>query len=224
MKTIELKDEEGWILGFERTEEQIKYLITQDEYPKMEEFFISKVYDIDLPEFEGDVLQLPNVRVLGLDGKDALNYYLGLAERFGLEHNLEEIYFKDTGMQQIPEFVLRAKGLKKLTLRNEDISRVPDRIYDLNELEGLHFQYTKNIKVLSDEIRNHQKLKRLDLWQSRIEYLSPELFLLPKIERISLEFSIYRPTREVMKAIEIAKEFYAERSKFWVPDFYGDGA
>lgn len=116
---------------------------------------------------------------------------------------LEEIHFHGTRIVRVPEFISNIKTLKHLTFRYENFQEIPFEISDFVNLEYLSFEYCHQLNRIPDNIKKLVRLKHFDLWEAGLDYLSPELFLLPGIKHISLAYSQYMPTTEVLDALKV---------------------
>jgi len=183
MKTIELNDEQDWFIMLDDENEKTKYVFSDEVYSKLESVLIfdTNGSEIDFPLIEGPLLKAPNLKILGFIGKGCNKCIQSLNENGISAPILESISFDSTGITQIPEFLLKINTLSKLSFRNEEISTIPIELFDLINLNELHFQYTSEIRIIPDEIKNLVNLVNFDLWGANLEYLSPELFQLPKI-------------------------------------------
>ena len=205
MKTIEILDEEDIILGIGEGE-KINYVFLDKVYSNLESLLIiSDPNDFSL-HFEGTKFDVPNLKLFYLSGKLALNIFQNKSEDFLCAPLLEEIYFGDTEIEFLPGFLKMNKSLKSLTFRDGALIQIPGEIFEMENLQRLSFINLKNIRILPDEIKKLTNLVHFDLWGTPIEYLSPELFLLPKIKELVLHFSSYSPTSEVIKACNKFKE------------------
>jgi hypothetical protein len=85
------------------------------------------------------------------------------------------------------------------------MSELPDDFFTLENLKRLSFYYCTEITIIPDDIKKLVNLEHFDLWQANLKYLSPELFLLPKLKSVGLAYTQYPPTKEVSDAYEIFK-------------------
>ena len=92
---------------------------------------------------------------------------------------IEQFLIQDGDMGDIPEEIFRMKTLQSIDITNKVPYSVPDVIRNLVNLERF--------------VANRS---------SPIEYLSPELFRLPRIQHIDLKLSNYEATPEVLAAAE----------------------
>jgi hypothetical protein len=228
MKTIELQDEEGWYIDISENAEKVRYSISGEVYEKLGIIMITSLGSVDFPLFEGLKLNAPNLEMLhfninsqtnipffgdikfntpklnmiSLSGVGSLQCFQDINENFNIQM-LEELFLFNTGITEIPDFILRMKTINKLTFRHEDISELPDDLFGLENLIQLNFQYCSGIKIIPDHIKKLVNLEHFDLWGASIQYLSPELFLLPKLEFVNFAYTHYIPTKEVLDAFEI---------------------
>lgn len=204
MKTLEIQDDNSIFIGISMKEEKdkINYVFLDKVYSKVESLLILSDYmDFSL-HFEGDKFDVPNLKELNLVGKFALNIFQNMREDFLYAPVLEKMYFIDTELEQIPSFLKKNKTLKLLNFRHGDLLEIPREIFEMENLQSLSFHYLNKIRILPDEIKKLTNLVYFDLWKAPIEYLSHELFLLPKIESISFCYSSYTPTMEVLSALK----------------------
>ena len=230
MKTIELKDEECWWIDIAENTEKVKYVISENIYEKLEMIMINSSCFVDFSIFEGLNLNAPNLVIISFDagsqfsipvfdgikfntpklkminlrGVGSLKWFKGFQENI---HNLllKELALNNTGITQIPEFILRMKTLHGLTFRNEQISELPEGLFALENLVRLNFQYCTSIITIPDCIKKLVNLEYIDLWAATLQYLSPELFLLPKLYSVNFAYTQYSPTKELLEAYEIYK-------------------
>jgi Leucine-rich repeat (LRR) protein len=156
--------------------------------------------------FEGAKFDVPNLKEFSLYGNFALSIFQNTSDDFLCAPLLEEMYIGETEIEFLPVFLKKNKSLKSLTFRHGDLLEIPGEIFEMENLQTLSFYSLEKIRILPDEIKKLTNLVHFDLWGASIEYLSPELFLLPKIKEINLCFSRYSPTSEVIKACNKYKE------------------
>jgi Leucine-rich repeat (LRR) protein len=205
MKTIDIPDNKEIILGMEEGE-KINYVFWDKVYSKLESLvIISELEDFSL-HFEGAKFDVPNLKEFCLYGKFALSIFQNTSEDFLCAPLLEEMYIGETEIEFLPVFLKKNKSLKSLTFRDGALIEIPCEIFEIENLQRLSFINLKNIRILPDEIKKLTNLVHFDLWGTPIEYLSPELFLLPKIKELVLHFSSYSPTSEVIEAFNKFKE------------------
>jgi hypothetical protein len=215
MKTIELKNEPVWWLGFHNITEQIKYVFSDQVHTNLEVVSISAGSSDNFPVFEGNKFDAPRLKYLILEGAGSIKCFQTIDESILSAPSLEEIHFHGTRIDRVPEFISKIKTLKHLTFRYEKFQDIPFEISDFVNLEYLSFEYCHHIKRIPDNIKNLVNLKHFDLWEAGLEYLSPELFLLPAIKHISLAYSQYTPTREVRDALKLFNKKGYDRFTPW---------
>ena len=165
-------------------------------------------YNPDLPGYNHSILtfnklNVPKLLQLDFYGEYSYNLFINKPDHFLNAPELETLYFHGTAIPEVPLCLTKPETLKSLTFRSESLTSVPEFIFQCHNLEELHLQHVPGITIIPDKIKNLQNLQVFDLWQSSIKYLSPELFLLPKLKRVSFAYSSYTPTREVLEAAEV---------------------
>lgn len=142
-----------------------------------------------------------------------LNFLFSCAVR-----NIHEITELDTslnlskkGLREIPKSVFENKQLKVLKLFGNEISEIPSRIAELENLEELYIGKNnlkslppeigklKNLKILSvqynsitslpSEIGDMENLEQLWLNQNNLKFLPSEIGKLKKLVRLQVEFN-----------------------------------
>ncbi len=227
MKTIQLQDEESWYI--ENTG-VVKYVISENSYEKLELIMFCSSYTSDFHVIEGAELNAPNLNTIIIDATSESNtpffegikfktpklktIYLtgiGSVKCFQDIHQntdnlmLEELGCDSTGITQIPEFILRMKSLESLMFRHEEISELPEDLFTLENLKRFEFPHGTEIKIIPDDIKKLVNLEHFLLWRAKLQYLSPELFLLPKLKYVDFIYTQYSPTKELLDAYEIFK-------------------
>ena len=202
MKSNELKDEQDWIIFHDDENEKNQYIFTDENYLKLLSVIVFADFALDYPLLEGPHQNAPNLNLLGLIGKGCINSIQNINENGISAPILENIYFDSTGITQIPEFVLNISILKHLTFRHEKNSALPHGQFNLINLQTLRFQYDSGIRVIPEEIKNLVNLEQLDLWGATLEFLSPKIFLLPKISDINFAFSNIKPKGEFLQVVK----------------------
>ena len=210
----EIPDEECWKIGDGESVYSFKYRITQTEYTKIKSLTINKEFDDAYPLIIGENLKLPNLESVEFIGGGSIPYFKRIRTRFDIHPKYTSLAYNRTNLHQIHDIIYNLSHIKHLTFRKENIKKLEDRFFDLNSLEELNFIYTQEIKVVPDRIKWLRNLKTFRLWQSNIDYLSPELFLLPKIEHIDLDYSQYTPTEEVLMAVKYYNSRHEEKFGF----------
>jgi hypothetical protein len=127
---------------------------------------------------------------------------------------IEAIGFEDTGITQIPEFILKFKTIRDIHFRHENVQEMPAALFGMISLKTLRFQYGSQIPIIPDAIKSLVNLEYFDFWGATVQYLSSELFRLPRIKYINFTDSSYNPSREVEEAVG---EFKMKNSN----DFHG---
>lgn len=202
-RTIILKDEETWFLYDIEPNSDIHLHI---ESPVNRELNI--IY-INIPESctisINRKINAPNHKILALGDSGSAQILENYYSFFEESKSLSEISTDRTNISSIPEFVLGNKSLTRLTFRNEHNLVLSKRLFELRNLDKLSFEYTNKITVIPDEIKKLVNLKHLDLWHSSIQYLSPELFKLPKLNWLNFAFTCYNPSIEFRNELEMWK-------------------
>ncbi|NTW23598.1 MAG: hypothetical protein HGA37_02770 [Lentimicrobium sp.] len=192
------------VTEFEETCEKINYLLSDKVLSNMNYLMVlTDLFEFDI-EFESDTLLVPKLIELSLVGSKSLQFFQKLNTRFLSPPPIETIYADNIVIEDYPEF-LKNLSLKSLGFRHCYFNEILNEIFDMTTLQTLKFNYAKKIKRIPDDIQKLTSLVKFELWESRIEYMSPELFLLPEIKEISFAFSSYTPTKEVLNALEIYK-------------------
>lgn len=220
MKTIELKNEKSWEIIIEDTSEKTTYTFSDKVYTELETIFIIDMTNsnLDYLLLEGPHLNAPNLKYLGFYGQGSRKCVQGLTKNGVSAPMLESISFDNSGITQIPEFIFKLKLLKQLTIRCEKLSEIPDKIFNLVSLEILSFQHFHRIRVIQDKIKELINLRNFELCGSTIEYVSPELFLLPKIKDVSFAYSSFTSTGELFEARKDLKKCGACPGWVWRRD------
>jgi hypothetical protein len=202
MKIIELNDEKFWEIIIEDPSEKTTYTFSDKVYTELETIFVIDMTNsnFDYLLLEGPHLNAPNLKYLGFDGQGCRKCIQNLNENGISAPILESIDFMGTGITQIPEFIFKSKLLKRLTFRNEKLSVIHDEIFSLVALEYLSFKYSHDIRVIQDRIKDLVNMECFELCGATIEYVSPELFLLPKIKDVSFAYSSFTSTGKLFEA------------------------
>jgi Leucine-rich repeat (LRR) protein len=214
MKTIDLKNQQDWFLIDDNENEKTQYVFTDEIYSKLEAIIVEADFALDYPLLLGPHLYAPNLKLLGFRGKGCKMCIQSLNRNGFSAPNIVAIGFEDTGITQIPEFILKFKSIRDIHFRHEKVQELPPALFGLINLQTVRFQYGSQISVIPDEIKNLVNLEYFDFWGATIQYLSPELFRLPQIKYINFTDSSYNPSKEVKEAVE---EFKMKNSN----DFHG---
>ncbi|MFZ4522193.1 MAG: hypothetical protein ACOYNC_10825 [Bacteroidales bacterium] len=241
MKKIELKDEESWWIELRENREQVKYTFSDKEYSNLERIYIdacssceypfadspilnapnlkmisvSTSHPNNLPSFDGPIINAPNIKYLMLTGEGSIPYFQSLIRNCVSPPVFEAVQFLYTGVSQLPDFILMSHTIEHLTFRHESLSKIPDTIFQMTSLKHLSFEHVRNIKTIPDDLKKLVNLTQFDLWEASIDYLSPDLFLLPEINSISFACSEYKPTPEVLGALKTFKAAGCDRFVPW---------
>jgi Leucine-rich repeat (LRR) protein len=198
--TITLKNEEAWIIdGLEQN--CITILKFENEINNE-----VKLLYIAIPENSSieltSKINAPNLTMLMLVGLGSQNFMNDFHAHFHHAPDLTNIELVSTKISELPDFILKSRNLEQLSLRSETIGETPPELFNLQSLNSLLFQYTRNIKSVPDEIRKLTKLTHFDFWSAQLDYVSPELFKLPELKRANFAYSRYTPTKETEEALQ----------------------
>ena len=202
MKTIELKNQKDWFIILDDERERIQYVFTDEIYSKLESIIVEADFALDYPLMDGPHLNAPNLKLLGFRGQGCKMCIQSLNRNGFSAPIIETIGFESIGITQTPEFIFNFKTIKDIHFRQEKLRELPSGLFDLINLQTLRFQYGSQIPVIPDAIKNLVNLEYFDFWGSKIHYLSPELFRLPRIKYINFSDSSFNPSREVEEAVE----------------------
>ena len=202
MKIIELKNQQDWFIILDAEHEKIQYIFTDEIYSKLESIIVEADFALDYPLMDGPHLNAPNLKLLGFRGQGCKKCIQSLNENGFSAPIIETIGFESIGITQTPEFIFNFKTIKDIHFRQEKLRELPTALFDLINLQTLRFQYGSQIPVIPDAIKNLVNLEYFDFWGSKIHYLSPELFRLPRIKYINFSDSSFNPSREVEEAVE----------------------
>jgi Leucine-rich repeat (LRR) protein len=194
MKTIELANEQGLMLGFEDGPKPYTYVFQEEDYSDVECLLISTCLIDFKIIIEATALHMPKLKLISIEGAKALDIFNSIYEKLDTIPEIEEMNFNRTGMIKPPEFIWDARHLTKLEFRHEDIQEIPSKLFELINLRSLTFAYCLNITTVPDKIKKLVNLVDFNVFQAGIIYLSHELFLLPNITSIKLSYSSYSPT------------------------------
>ncbi len=139
--------------------------------------------------------------------KKELNALFAGAEEDILNHENDEKFQKHLAQskkqccRKIDSTYIRTSNNKKFAFfYGEKVNQLPDEIFDKTDLEILIICKT-NIREIPDKIKNLTKLRRLHFSGSKIEYLSPEVFKLPNIEKVDIIDPHFESNAEITEAI-----------------------
>jgi len=205
LKTIELINEEVWLVGFENHKESVTYVMKSIDYSAVEGIIIDTPGSNFNIIVEAAELQMPNLKMVGLIGPLSLDFFTTIYQKLNSVPPISQVHIEATGMTEPPDFIFESKHLNHLVFRHEDALKIPGKLYYISNLQKLEFHYCSNFTSVPDDIKNLQNLDFFNLWGVHTDYISPELFLLPVIRSINFYRSSYSPTVEVQKALEIFK-------------------
>ena len=77
-------------------------------------------------------------------------------------------------LKQIPEGILKVKGVEKIDLSRNPISEIPESFFNLTDLKELVMEKTK-IQDLPDEIEQLKNLEYINLNSSKLKTVSPKI-------------------------------------------------
>ena len=200
METIEVLDEPFLIIE-QGDELSGKYSFRKNEYENLELIVIHSQSIENTIVFECDRFRAPNLQYLYLEGVGSVQIFENLYQKARQTFQVPEIYFKNTGIDCIPEFVLEMRNLSSLVFEGELFQEMPPELFQLVNLQKLRFFGHNKISIVPKEIKQLVNLKRFDFWDATLDYLSPELLLLPNIEEINFAHTNYKPSPEVLKLI-----------------------
>ncbi|MEI7661766.1 MAG: hypothetical protein WCK34_06205 [Bacteroidota bacterium] len=227
MRTIELQNEEFWWIEIPEETENISYSFTDRIYTELEGIWIDAGHSADSSFFSGRELNAPNLQLISitvrsaniyhflqgitlnapklkyiqLSGEGAIKCFRRMTENINPAPVLEGISLIDTGITEIPDFILNTGTLTSLNFRNEKLTGIPASLFNLVNLEHLRFEYCTDIRVIPDEIRNLVNLGFFGLWGASLAYLSPELFRLPRLTGVDMVSTHYEPDEEMLNAV-----------------------
>ena len=206
MKTIELDKKETWLIEGSDNKKAMVYSFSENIYEDQFVIIESKpsckiTFSID------QKIEAPNLKYIELTGERSSEICRNLFRNFKSQPSIEIFSFGGTRISEIPDYVLNAKELKELRFRSEPLlSKLPKELFSLFKLETLSFEYTKSITKIPDDIAQLINLKTFNLWSAELDYLSDQLFLLPKINYINFAYTTYTPSDAVLKAIDCFTE------------------
>ncbi len=215
MKTIELVNESLWFIECDDPTEKNELVLPDNSYSNLEIISISNDSEGNCLYFEGQKIDVPNLKSIVLSGKGSLQCFQYFLNHVFNNTFIEEIYFDRTGIDLIPKFILNFSTLKILKFQSEPFKRIPENVFELQNLETLSFEYCCEIKVIPDKIKNLKGLKYFGLWAVTIDYMSPELFYLPRIESMNFFKSKYFPTLQILDLLKIFKGGNGEVNYMW---------
>lgn len=204
--TIDVPDEPFLLIEQGDEPISVKYAFSMNEYENLELLVIRSKSIENTPVFECDKFSAHNLKYLYLEGRGSVHIFENLYKTAGQTFQVPEILFNNTGIHCIPEFVLEMRNLNSLVFQGELFREIPRELFQLSNLQKLRFFDHNKIRNVPDEINQLINLKRFDFWDANIDYLSPELILLPNIEEINFAHTTYKPSSEVMKCISVIRK------------------
>ncbi len=121
--------------------------------------------------FPEEILRLSALKVLNARAS-SLPPFIGLLQKLTeLHFRNTELYFRDEDDHVLPEEIGDLRHLKKLDLRDGNITSLPKSIGNLTKLEHLDLGWNLNLRELPEEIGGLRNLRSLDLHRTRISRL-----------------------------------------------------
>jgi len=175
--------------------EEIEYYAKNEIYDKVEYIVIS-----DKVSFAKNTkINAPNLKNLQFF-RNVINEILDNFDQIFINSNsLESIYIDITHTGKIPQFILNSKTIKELIIENRQLTSIPSDIYNITSLKLLNFQHAPKIIVIPDEIKKLINIEYFDIWDADFEYISLELFKLPKLKIVNFAYSHYYPTEQELE-------------------------
>ncbi len=183
-----------YIEGIDKNED-FEYFAIDETYNKVEYISLSNKVSfaentkINAPNLKGVFFE-PNVKSEILDNFDQI---------FINSNSLESIYIDITHTGKIPQFILNSKTIKELIIENRQLTSIPSDIFNITSLKLLNFQHAPKIIVIPDEIKKLINIEYFSLWDADFEYISLELFKLPKLKIVNFAYSHYYPTEQELE-------------------------
>ncbi|WRX28365.1 Leucine-rich repeat - like 10 [Theobroma cacao] len=140
-------------------------------------------------KFPKDIFQLPNLKLLNLEGNWELNIYL---PKFNQSNHLELLDLSGTNISEaLPNSISNLVSLETLALSSMNLSRaLLNFIGNLVSLEYLDLSFTNLSGALPDSIGNLVSLKHLDLHQASLSGALPNsIGNLVSLEHLDLSFT-----------------------------------
>lgn len=198
--TIALPDEEIWLIYQERDETALEIVIEQPVNNRLNTFIIYLTDDCKL-SIKGKI-NAPNLEFFYAVGRSTNHMICNMDAYFEFIPSLSYIRLESTGITEIPGFLSECKNLVEVSLKDSSLYEIPPGLFDLQQLESLSIESAKNIHVLPDNIKQLFNLTHFDFRFGDLDYLSAELFRLPKLKHANFAYCLYTPTEETTTALE----------------------
>jgi hypothetical protein len=197
MKYINVEDEST--INIEKTQYDKTnpcFIFNKEEYSKTKTLVFKKGKDVSL-KWVGKV-KFPSLEKLEFlhSGFDIINSFSNNA--YGFE-NLTSICFENNKISDIPEFVYSALKLNYITFWFEELHEIPPKFFELSNLKSICIKGDLKIKIIPDEIIKLKRLKWFNLEFAELDYVTPEIFNLPKETLWNISFVIYKPLENLLK-------------------------
>ena len=101
---------------------------------------------------------------------------------------------------------MKLKELRDFTSSENNFTKIPEIVFECSKLESLSIDRCYNEMVVSDNISKLTNLKKFMFYNASFTYISPQLFLLPKIEQFNFALSKFKePYKDIYNAIKSFK-------------------
>lgn len=200
-KTITLKNDDIFLLDGLEIESNCENIIQFENEVNDQITLLAMQIPEDSSIAFAQKINAPNLPILWLGGGGSIEFMNNFDKYFFDQPELTTITLSSTGIKKIPDFILRSKQLKKLTFSNENITEMPSELFDLKHLKNLSFEVAPNLKKVPDEIKRLTNLEWFDLLSAKLDYVSPELFKLPKLRYANFAYCSYNPCKETEEVL-----------------------
>jgi Leucine-rich repeat (LRR) protein len=225
---IMLQDTEEW--SFASTDEYVVYEINKEVYANVKQIaFLYTGVDDNNFEFEINKIRLPSLKTIHIheDEKSLSDKFfskvsseslkqvenIGLSELNTHTHfpdwithcvNMQTLNFSMIGLRDLPTIFGKFKELKNITCEGNSFAEIPEVIFNCTKLESLHFYSANKMTEVPDSVAKLRVLKEFSFCDASLKYVSPELFLLPKIESLNFSHSSLKNLdKSTMDAVRI---------------------